>query len=60
MAVLRERHADGQTIVLVTHDMRVASAAQRVVAMRDGRIVGETRPERDEGAALSRVVTLEA
>ena len=44
VAVLRERHADGQTIVLVTHDMRVASAAQRVVAMRDGRIVGETRP----------------
>ena len=42
VAVLRERHADGQTIVLVTHDMRVASAAERVVAMRDGRIVGET------------------
>ena len=36
VAVLRERHADGQTIVLVTHDMRVASAAERVVAMRDG------------------------
>ena len=62
VAVLRERHADGQTIVLVTHDMRVASAAQRVVAMRDGRIVGETPlPEAGEGIdALSRVVTLEA
>jgi putative ABC transport system ATP-binding protein len=60
VAVLRERHGDGQTIVLVTHDMRVASAAQRVVAMRDGRIVGETRPASDEGAALSRVVSLEA
>ena len=59
VAVLRERHADGQTIVLVTHDMRVASAAQRVVAMRDGRIVGETAPEADAGAALSRVVTLD-
>jgi ABC-type lipoprotein export system ATPase subunit len=45
--------------VLVTHDMRVASAAQRVVAMRDGRIVGETAPEADAGAALSRVVTLD-
>ena len=62
VAVLRERHAHGQTIVLVTHDMRVASAAQRVVAMRDGRIVGETPlPEAGEGVdALSRVVTLEA
>jgi putative ABC transport system ATP-binding protein len=62
VAVLRERHGDGQTIVLVTHDMRVASVAQRVVAMRDGRIVGETPlPEAGEGAdALSRVVALEA
>ena len=47
--VLRERHADGQTIVLVTHDMRVASAAERVVAMRDGRIVGETLPTGGRG-----------
>ena len=61
VAVLRERHADGQTIILVTHDMRVASAAGRVVAMRDGRIVGETTPEAGEGAdALSRIVSLEA
>jgi len=61
VAVLRERHADGQTIVLVTHDMRVASAAQRVVAMRDGRIVGETLPTaRGADEVLSRVVSLEA
>ncbi len=62
VAVLRERHAEGQTIVLVTHDMRVASAAGRVIAMRDGRIVGETPlPAAGEGAdMLSRVVSLEA
>jgi putative ABC transport system ATP-binding protein len=61
VAVLRERHADGQTIVLVTHDMRVASAAQRVVAMRDGRIAGETLPTaRGADEVLSRVVSLEA
>ena len=59
--MLRERHGDGQTIVLVTHDMRVASAAQRVVAMRDGRIVGETLPTaRGADEVLSRVVSLEA
>jgi putative ABC transport system ATP-binding protein len=61
VAVLRERHAEGQTIVLVTHDMRVASAAERVVAMRDGRIVGETLPSaRGADEVLSRVVSLEA
>ena len=62
VGVLRERHAEGQTIVLVTHDMRVASAAERVVAMRDGRIAGETPlPEPgDSVEALARVVSLEA
>jgi putative ABC transport system ATP-binding protein len=34
-------HHRGQAIVLVTHDHRVAATAQRVVAMRDGRIVDE-------------------
>jgi putative ABC transport system ATP-binding protein len=37
--LLRRLHHGGQTIVLVTHDPDVAAAAQRVVRMRDGRIV---------------------
>ena len=61
MDVLRERHAEGQSIVLVTHDLRLASNAQRVVAMRDGRITGETHPAVGEGEdALGRVVSLGA
>jgi len=32
-------HAGGQTILLVTHDSEVAKAAERVVRMRDGRVV---------------------
>ena len=39
LAVLEELHARGQTVVLVTHDAGIASHAQRVVRMRDGRIV---------------------
>jgi putative ABC transport system ATP-binding protein len=35
-------NANGQTIVLVTHDPKVASAAQRVLFMRDGLFVEET------------------
>ena len=60
VAVLRERHADGQTIVLVTHDMRVASAAQRVVG--DARRPDRRRDGTEAGddAVLSRVVSLEA
>jgi putative ABC transport system ATP-binding protein len=32
-------HDSGQTIVLVTHDPVIAGAAQRVVSLRDGRVV---------------------
>ena len=39
LALLAELHARGQTIVLVTHDAGIASRAQRIVRMRDGRIV---------------------
>jgi putative ABC transport system ATP-binding protein len=36
--LLSRLHTGGQTIVLVTHDANVASAAARIVRMRDGRI----------------------
>jgi putative ABC transport system ATP-binding protein len=39
--LLSRLHSGGQTIVLVTHDAGVAEAANRVVRMRDGRIVDE-------------------
>jgi putative ABC transport system ATP-binding protein len=41
VALLGERHADGQTVVLVTHDPGVAATAGRVVRMKDGEIEGE-------------------
>ncbi|CAO3359341.1 MacB family efflux pump subunit [Azospirillum palustre] len=42
VALLRELAAEGRTIVLITHDRKVAEAADRVVEMRDGRIVSDT------------------
>ena len=36
--------ADGTTLVVVTHDMEVAARADRIVEVRDGRIVAETEP----------------
>jgi putative ABC transport system ATP-binding protein len=38
LAVLRELHAAGRTIVLITHDPAVAAAAERQVHILDGRI----------------------
>jgi putative ABC transport system ATP-binding protein len=39
LALMAELHAKGQTIVLVTHDAAIAARAQRIVRMRDGRLV---------------------
>ena len=39
LTLMSELHDRGQTIVLVTHDMAIASRAERVVRMRDGRLV---------------------
>jgi putative ABC transport system ATP-binding protein len=45
LLLLRGAQAAGQTVVLVTHDARVAAAADRVVSLRDGLVVDETRLE---------------
>src|SRR2546427_4111795 len=39
IALLEELHAQGQTVLLVTHDAAIASHAGRTVHMRDGRVV---------------------
>ncbi len=38
LELFRRLHNDGQTIMMVTHDQEVASAADRIVRMRDGRV----------------------
>jgi putative ABC transport system ATP-binding protein len=42
MSLLRDLHRQGRTIVLITHDAAIASAAQREIHLRDGRIVDGT------------------
>jgi putative ABC transport system ATP-binding protein len=62
LSLLQRLHGDGQTILLVTHDARVASIADRVITMRDGSIVDDTRLSSDEPSAelLAHLVRLEA
>ena len=43
LRLLGDLHAGGQTVVLVTHDPRVATVADRLLTMRDGQVVDETR-----------------
>jgi putative ABC transport system ATP-binding protein len=39
MSVLRELHAAGTTVVVITHDREIAAGLDRQVHMRDGRVV---------------------
>ena len=43
MKILRELHAEGHTIILVTHDKKIAEHADRVVEISDGVIVSDVR-----------------
>ncbi len=43
LQILARLHRGGQTVVVVTHDPRVATTADRLVTLRDGRVVDETR-----------------
>jgi putative ABC transport system ATP-binding protein len=50
--------AGGQTLVTVTHDSRVAATADRLISMRDGRFVDETRLSAGSGRSLSEITGL--
>lgn len=42
MDVFKHLHDEGLTILMITHDLRIAEYAQRIVTMLDGKIEGET------------------
>ena len=47
MQLLEKLHAQGQTIIMVTHEADIASHAHRIVRMRDGRIYSDLPTEQD-------------
>jgi len=40
--LLHELHAQGTTIIVITHDNELAAQLPRQIAIRDGRIVGDS------------------
>ena len=44
MRLLRDLHEDGHTVILITHDRSVAEQADRLVEMRDGKIIADSGP----------------
>jgi putative ABC transport system ATP-binding protein len=43
LSLLGDLHAQGLTLVIVTHDERIATTADRLISMRDGAFIDETR-----------------
>jgi ABC-type lipoprotein export system ATPase subunit len=52
-------HESGQTLVIVTHDARIAATADRMISMRDGAFVDETRLTGGTTGQLGALVALE-
>ncbi len=43
MSILRELHQQGHTIIIVTHDAKIAQSAQRIIEISDGSIISDTQ-----------------
>lgn len=42
MQILRELHKEGRTVILITHDNKIAASAKRVIRIMDGKIVSDS------------------
>lgn len=52
MDLLAEINADGTAVMLVTHDVMVAARTERIMFMRDGKIVSELRLPKFDGTDM--------
>jgi ABC-type lipoprotein export system ATPase subunit len=59
LRLFEDLHAAGQTLVVVTHDSRIAATADRMIGMRDGAFVDETRLTGGSTRNLSTLIGLE-
>jgi len=59
LRLLEQLRAGGQTLVIVTHDERVAATADRLISMRDGVFVEEMHLSHGSTGRLTELIGLE-
>jgi putative ABC transport system ATP-binding protein len=59
LRLFEQVHAGGQTLVVVTHDERIAATSDRLISMRDGRFVDETKLTGGTARSLTEMAGLE-
>ncbi|GAA0843502.1 ABC transporter ATP-binding protein [Streptosporangium amethystogenes subsp. fukuiense] len=59
LRIFEDLRAAGQTLVVVTHDERVAATADRLISMRDGMFVDDTRLAGSHPRGLGGLIGLE-
>ena len=55
MALFDELHAEGQTLIVVTHEPDIAAHCQRVVRLSDGKVLSDMSKEKKSSEELSHV-----
>jgi putative ABC transport system ATP-binding protein len=58
LRLFEDLHVAGQTLVIVTHDARIAASADRMIGMRDGAFIDETRLTGGTGGNLGALAGL--
>ena len=59
LRLLDDLRSSGQTLLIVTHDSRIAATADRLISMRDGAFVEETRLTHGTTGRLAELAGLE-
>jgi putative ABC transport system ATP-binding protein len=57
MGLFQELNAGGITLVMVTHELDIAAYCQRIIVMRDGEVVSDTRNE-NRRVAVAEIASL--
>ena len=55
LQVLRDLNEEGRTVILITHDNKIAASARRVIRIIDGKIVSDISLESEQGKDIEEI-----